>query len=303
MKAATKNIRKFFLYFVLCLLPAGTSSNALAQQVIGVSGGYEYFPYVELADPGADVEDLEIQTSSWALGVAFPFDFAKGKITMLNHVNYRRVDFEFRHLPEEGIEVDQAQSIEYTLFLIDSLSARWSMIAALTPGFASDFEGEVSSDDFTLQAVFGFIRRYSENLSLGAGVAYLRDFGDPLPLPFIYFDWSNGSNFSVNGIVPQNVDVSYKLNPKIDLGFLLKIGGNRYHGDPDKYPVDNPQMEYSEGTVSPAVQIHFLEWVHLNVEAGYAFYRNFEFLDGDVTHESYDLKKTGYLRTTFVLGM
>lgn len=138
------------------------------------------------------------------------------------------------------------------------------MIAALTPGLASDFEGEVSSDDFTFQGMFSFIRKFNGNFSLGAGVAYVRDFGDPLPLPFVYFERSNGSNLSANGIVPQNVDPSYKLNPRIDLGLSRRIGGNRYYGDPDRYPVDNPQMEYSGGTISPTAPIHFLEWPRLN---------------------------------------
>jgi hypothetical protein len=303
MKRQFGELRVLLPFLVLCLFLVGESNDVLAQQAIGVSSSYEYFPYAELADPGEDAEGLEIQTSSWSVGATFPFAFADGKIVLLNQFNYKRVDYSFRNVPEAGIDIEQAQSIEYTAFLIDSLSQRWKLVAAVTPGIASDFEGEISGDDFTLQAMFGFIRRYSENLSLGAGVAYVRDFGDPIPLPFVYFDWSNGSNFSATGIVPQNVDLSYKLNPKIDLGLSLRIRGNRYHGDPDIYAVDNPQMEYSEGTVSPMVQIHFLEWVHLTIEGGYAFYRNFEFLDGDKTHASYDLKETGYLRAGLVLGM
>jgi hypothetical protein len=303
MREIVRKIGALLLYLFFCLFLTGTGRDVCAQQAIGASSSYEYFPYAELADPGEDAEGLEIQTSSWSLGAAFPFAFAESKIVLLNQFNYKRVDYDFRNIPEAGIKVEQAQSIEYTAFLIDSLSERWKLVAAVTPGLASDFEGEISGDDFTLQAMFGFIRRYGENLSLGAGVAYLRDFGDPIPLPFVYFDWSNGSNLSAAGILPQNVDLSYELNPKVDLGLSLKIVGNRYHGDPDIHSVDNPQMEYSEGTVSPTVQIHFLEWVHLTIEGGYAFYRNFEFLDADKTHESYDLKKTGYLRAGLVLGM
>jgi len=302
MKEATKNIRKFFQYFVLCLLLMGISSNLLAQQVIGLSFGYETFPHVKLADPIAGAEDFEIQTSSWNVGAAFPLAFAKGKIMVLNQINYKRVDFSYRNFPG-GTEIEQAQSIKYTSFLIDSLSQKWKMVAVVTPGLASDFEGDVSSDDFTLEVIFGFIRKYRKNLQLGFGLAYTRDFGRPIPLPFLYFDWNNGANLSANGIVPTNMGLTYKLNPKIDLGLAVTIGGNRYHGDPDKYGVDNPQMEYSEGTISPTAQLHLSKWLHLNIEGGFAFYRNFEFLDGDKSVESYDLKQTGYLRTRLVLGI
>jgi hypothetical protein len=61
-------------------------------------------------------------------------------------------------------------------------------------------------------------------------------------------------------------------------------------------------MEYSEGTISPTVRIHFLEWLHLNFEDGFAFYRNFEFLEGDESKSSNDLERTGYLRTGLVFG-
>jgi len=93
------------------------------------------------------------------------------------------------------------------------------------------------------------------------------------------------------------------LNPKIDLGLSLKVEGNRYHGNPDKYGVDNPLMKYSEGTISPMMQINFTQWLHLNIEGGFAFYRNFEFFDGDTRAQSFDLKQTGYFRTRVVLGI
>ena len=90
----------------------------------------------------------------------------------------------------------------------------------------------------------------------------------------------------------------------IDLGFAFKVRGDRYHGDPDLFKLTkNPQMEYSEGTLSPFVKLHFTQWLHLHIEGGFAAYRNFEFLDGDKKAESYDLKQTGYLRAGLVLGM
>jgi hypothetical protein len=177
------------------------------------------------------------------------------------------------------------------------------MVAVLAPGVASDFAAEITGDDFTFQGIFGFIRGLGENFQVGAGLSYIREFGPPLPLPFIYFDWNDGSNLSANGILPTNLDVSYRLAPQIGLGLSLKFSGNRYHGDPRRYGVDNPQLEYSEGTVSPTAQFHFAEWIHLNAEGGYAFYRNFRFLDGAEEAASYDMEGTMYARGGIVLGI
>lgn len=294
---------RFTLYIAICVFIAGTIGNASAQQVAGISFGYEYLPYAGLTDPEPETEDLEIQASSWNVGAAFPLAFSDGKIMILNQFKYKRINFEYRNFPEAGSDIDQAQSIEYTFFLVDSLSQNWKMVAVLTPGFASDFEAKVSSDDFTLQGVFGFIRKFRENLDIGFGAVYMRDFGKPLPLPFIYFEWNNGSKLRASGILPQNVDLLYDYSDMISIGLSLKITGNRYHGNPGKYDVDNPQLKYSEGTISPTAQIHFTEWMHLNVEGGYAFYRNFEFMDGDETAASLDMNRTGYVRAQLVLGI
>jgi hypothetical protein len=294
-------ITPIFLFVFLLIIP-GTSG--FAQQVFGASVEYGLFPYVNLADPDSDTEGLEIQTDIKSVGLAFPLALQGGKIVIFNQLNYRRADFSFKNLPEGSTELEQAQSVNYTFFMIDSLSEKWSLVAVLTPGLASDFEAdEITSNDFTLQAIFGFIRKYSPNFQLGFGLAYMRDFGRPIPLPFIYFDWKNGDRLSATGLVPTDMSLTYKFNPKIDLLLAMRFMGDRHHGNPDKYSAKNPQLEYSEGTISPALQVHFTKWLHVKIEAGYAFYRNFEFLDGDKTAESYDLEPTFYYRANLVFGM
>jgi hypothetical protein len=289
---------------VLILLLIIPGNSGFAQQVFGASVEYGLFPYVKLANPNSDTKDLEIHADIKTVGLAFPLVLQGGKILILNQLNYRRVDFSFKKLPERSRRVDQIQSVNYTFFMIDSLSEKWSLVAMLTPGLASDFEAdEITSDDFTLQAVFGYIRKYSPNFQLGFGLAYMRDFGRPTPLPFIYFDWNNGDRLSATGLLPTDMSLTYKVNPKIDLLLTMKFLGDRHHGNPDRYNVKNPQMEYSEGTISPAMQVHLTDWLHIKVEAGYAFYRNFEFLDGDKKAQSFDMEPTFYYGANLVLGM
>jgi len=304
MDITAKNFNKFpsqllLALFVLCIL-----SNAYSQEVVGVSFNYETFPSVKLADPITGSENMEIQTSSWSTRAAFPLMFGNGKIIIYNSLAYQRVDFSYKNFPVDGAKIKQAHSIQFSSFMIDSLSEKWAFVLAVTPGLASDFEGDITMDDFTLQAVTGFIRRYSKTFQLGAGLAYVRDFGTPLPMPFIYLDWIISPKLHLGGLVPLDMALTYNFNKMIDLGLAFKVKGDRYHGDPDLFkPTKNPQMEYSEGTLSPFVRLHFTQWLHLNIEGGFAAYRNFEFLDGDKKAESYDLKQTGYLRAGLVLGM
>lgn len=276
---------------------------SLAQEVIGFSMGYESFPLTTLADP-VDPSDFKIGTNSFQFGAAFPMSFKSGKILLMNNLNYKKVTFNTENEPPGGIDLKNAYSIEYSAFMIDSLSQKWSMILSIVPGLASDFEGDISSDDLTLQVIFGYLRNYSEKLNIGYGLAYMRDFGSPMAFPFIYVDWMINEKLKLSGIIPTGLDLAYTYNDKIDMGLSFTITGNRYHGDPDIYLADNPQMEYSEGTLSPRISYHIVpQWLHLNLEGGYAFYRNFEFMDGDQTVESYDLDPVAYFRMSLVLGM
>jgi len=294
--------KQYILIFIVLMLCTQLDIT-YAQQVFGLSSGYELFPYVELAEPIEGASDLEIQASSIYLGAAFPFILKEGKIIIMNQLNYKRTDLSYRNMPDPDDEIEQLHSVDYTLFMIDSLSQKWKMVAVLTPGIAYDGKSDLSKDDFTIGAVFGYIRTINESFDLGFGLAYMPDFGEPLPMPFVYVDWKINSKLNVNGILPSDLTLMYKFNPKIDLGLSLMIDGNRYHGNPDKFDVDNPFLQYSEGTISPRANIHLSKWVHLNIEGGYAFYRNFAFFDDDDEVQSLDLKRTGYLRAMMIIGM
>ncbi|MFC1549895.1 DUF6268 family outer membrane beta-barrel protein [Candidatus Neomarinimicrobiota bacterium] len=302
MKNMTKRIIRSVLLIAFCILSVQLNS-VNAQQIFGLSVGYETFPYAKLVEPITGAPDLEIQATSLSLGAALPFGFAEGKVIVMNQFNYKRTEFNYHNLPDDDNDIEKIHSISYTAFMIDSLSHKWKMVAITTPGLASDFEGDLTIDDFTFGAVFGFIKRINEKLDLGFGLAYMPDFGEPYPMPFVYTDWKINPKMNVSGILPSDLTLLYKFNPKIDLGLTLKIDGNRYHGDPKKFGVDNPLLKYSEGTLSPTVNVHFSKWIHLNVEGGFAFYRNFEFFDGVNQVQSLDLERTGYVKTMLVVGL
>ena len=305
MKEMKGTIRTAFsIVFVVLLLTIGISTSA--QEAIGISVGYEYIPHVNFADPEPGLEDVEIQLNTWSIGAAFPLSFGEGSTLLLNSVNYQRLGFNYKGWQGwMDPKVTHAHSISYSAFLLQTLTERWKLVISVAPGIASDLEGELSTYDFTLSAIVGAMRAFGEkgNFTLGAGLAYTWDFGDPIPMPFLYVDWNIGSKLNINGILPTNLAITYKLFSFIDVGLLASIGGNRYHGDPDKFGVDNPQMKYSLATVGPKVQIHFSKWLHLNLESGYTIFRNFSFWDGPTEASNFDMENTFYFRASTVIGM
>jgi hypothetical protein len=83
---------------------------------------------------------------------------------------------------------------------------------------------------------------------------------------------------------------------------VLGAAGNRYHGDPDIYDVDNPQMRYSVITVGPSARIHLSKVVHLNIEGGFIPFHRAEFYDGNKKDSDYSVKASGYLRAGIQIG-
>lgn len=309
MDRVTGIIKWAFPHLVWCLVLVGITAGVSAQQMIGISAEYGLFPYRHLASPevGTFEEDLEIELTTLDLRASFPLVFAEGRTLVLNSIEYGRLGVDFRNWDEEEggdpDEKDTVHSVKFTTFIMHRLSQRWRLIGVATPGLASDFKADVSGDDFTFEAVLGLIRQVGENFSLGFGAAYIRDFGEPLPLPFLAFEWQIAPSVQAKGLLPTNLEVSYKWSPKVDLGLAVKITGNRYHGDPDTWNADNPQMKHTIASAGPMAQIHFSKWLHLNLEGGYVFVHNFEFFDSDDLDSSLDMEQVGYVRAGFQVGM
>lgn len=298
-----KEAIKYCPRLLICLILMTFGYSASAQEVVGISVGYEYFPSAELVTPLPDAPGLEIETSSKYISAAFPLSFQEGKIVVYNNLNYKKVSFSYENHPVNSPVIDQAQYVDYSFFMIDSLNAKWKLAAMINPIIASDFESSLSKDDFIIGGILGLIRTVSVKLDWGFGLAYMSDFGAPIPLPFIYLDWKPNPKVIVKGIIPANLLVGRKMNSWFDLGVELAVDGNRFHGSPTKFGNAKPFMRYSEGTLSTLSRFHFKEWLHLNVYAGWGFFRNFEFYEGNNKEQSFDLKKVGYFSTQIVFGV
>ena len=90
---------------------------------------------------------------------------------MLSKLAYKRLEFSYKNMPAGLADLSQAQSIQLSVFVIDSLTERWSMVASMSPGLASDFERSMTMDDFTLQAMIGFVRKYGEDFQTNPIIA------------------------------------------------------------------------------------------------------------------------------------
>jgi len=308
MKKLTSNSATFVTFSILFVLFI-SAFDLYAQPGPSFSASYDFFPYMKLSDPdtsggAAFLKDGEIRVATLNLRASYPLVFSQGRTVLINEIAYQRFDLDFQKWQEGATRPEHVYAVEYNLMVQHVLSKKWTLLGFLTPGLASDFKADISSDDFTIQAVLVFIRQYSQKLSIGYGAAYANTFGEPFPLPILALEWNNGKNMKLSTILPVSSEFWYRANPLLDLGLSLKVAGNQYRGDPDIYNVSIPMMRYSVGTFGPSIKFRFSKGMSIGIDSGITFLRRFEFFDNEKKKEvnDYTLKNTVFVRFNLQIG-
>lgn len=313
MKRIKKRMCKMFIGFAASILLL-FAQNVNAQMGPTFTLSYGYFPYAKLSNPNTEPingernfeQDLELQINAFNVQASYPIVLTPERTMLVTGVAYDRLDINYKNwntVQGGASKITQAQSIELNLMLMHWFSENWSMLAFVTPGLASDFEGELTMDDFSYEAAAVLIYKFSDYFSLGGGAAYSKQFGEPYPIPIIAFEWNNGSNLKANAILPINMELWYIMSTSIEMGIVLAGDGNQYHGDPDIYGTDNPQLRYSLLTLGPAALFKLTGWLNMRINTGYTLLRRFEFFDGDAKAASYDLNNVPFAKVGFELAM
>ena len=284
-----------------------TAVHLDAQPGPSFSASYEMYPDSKISDPdteGGDafLETGEINVTSLNLTASYPLIYSEGRTVLVNELGYTRVVLDYTGFPEAAANPENMHAIEYNATVTHGLSDKWTLMGIATPGIASDFEGDVGSDDLTFQTVLVWIRAHSERLQIGYGAAWSNTFGQPYPLPILAVRWNNGSNLRLSSILPANLEVWYAPSERLHLGLLLAVDGNQYHGDPDIYEVDDPLLRYSVGTVGPSVNYYFAPGLAVGATAGITFTRRFEFFDGDDEAADISLENSGFVKLQLQYG-
>ena len=68
--------------------------------------------------------------------------------------------------------------------------------------------------------------------------------------------WSRSCrSLSWNAILPVSSEFWYQSSEKLQLGLVLGLDGNDYHGDPDIFSATDPQLRYSVVTLGTSLPL------------------------------------------------
>ena len=285
------------------ILAAVTGQDVSPPPMPSAGLSFGYLPATALVEPPAGAEDLEVQINTVGAEINYPTSYRGGKTQITHGLRYQQLNLNYENrTPGLGELVERAHMIRYSFVWFEELNSKWSLLTMATPGLASDFDGDISFDDAVLEVAVVGIYNYSDRTALGFGAGFNPYLGQHYPMPVLAVRWNNGVNMELEAILPMSLRFGYRPHPVADVGLSIALEGSSYHGDPEKFAVDNPQMRYSLGRAGPSLTLNLLPFVKLSLEGGVALGRRFEFYDGLDEEASYDLDPAGYFQGRLSVG-
>ena len=216
---------------------------------------YRFEPSADLdaAGPAAD-----ITTHNLSARMGYP---------AINAENIRvipGIDFAWDHFRFNGFPVDDLDTYNVGLgvTMIYSGFENRKIITRLAPGISSDFK-TITDDDFRLFGMILGVQKLSETFSIGLGVIYNQDFGDPRIYPGLGFNWqiSEALELDINMPRPR---ILYTPNDRMRMALHAAPAGDSWsighEGEDLELTLENIRIG---GEVERKVAEHF--WLSLDI--------------------------------------
>lgn len=271
------------LLFVTAVLSASPPAPAQSFSV-----GYIYYPYSRLEQVSGDMAadaPTHLRVNTLQALLVYPVEWNQGRSRLENTLKYQYIMFDYHGTAPL---LDSVQSFSLTVFYSHDFINDWGIIAVVQPGFADDFHGPATTDAITMTMVLAGSYKFSDKLKVALGAAFDNTYGEALPLPMAKVDWTMTDRLWLNAILPLYLHLTWLPIDFIGLRAGLNVTGNSFHGDPKRYNVKNPQLNYSAVSGELGARWYILPWLHLSFRGGWTFYRRYEFSDGRKSIAKYD---------------
>jgi len=288
--------------FLLWLL----SANSLFSQNFqwaGINYSHHAKTKVEDSPTGAELE-------SRVLGafVKLPVKFKNQKTILMNTLRFAEVRQISYNSP---LFVDaKSQKDLYLLsispMLIHGLGKKWSIIAGCTPTLASDLKEKLSGDDFLIQASLLASAKLNEKWTLGGGLVYTTQFGDPRFLPALQLRYLHNRHF-VNVLLPSYMHYQYRFGQqeKLRLGIRIETNGGNFNINNRDYTEVFPntinKLIYSRVNMGGIVNFQLTETIQIEAFGGLGAARKFKLKDRSNMIFSADAEKGVFFNLGIIL--
>lgn len=251
---------------------------------------YYFVPFSDLKEEDGEVEmngisGLAIVPVSLSESVVFLPGLAyKGLF-----LDYKIPDFNYPTPNGPFTEKDLPRDL-HVVDIIMGLNVQWDeewgAFLILYPGIHSDMDDVSGSDIYFSGAALGSYR-FSSDFLLSAGLYYDDSFGIPQLLPMLGLQWQISEYLTLDGLLPQYLVFSWRVDPGLAVGLKCNVTGDQYRLSKWK-PWKDTIINYTQIMSGPFIDLTIIKNLVLRCEGGYAFNRMFEFRDDDTSQKLWD---------------
>ncbi len=172
---------------------------------------------------------------------------------------------------EKALFPEEMWNAQIGLKHLRPLGTSWSMLVMASVGVYTDMQ-QITSDDILGQGGVIFIKHFNPNLALGVGPVLTNNFGVPMVLPGIYFNWESQGALHFKITFPEGLELGYRVSENVDLKAVVEL-----HGMTAEIKVDGESMLLGHQQVTAGFRPQFKLGEHWIVEltAGTSLARSF----------------------------
>ncbi|MBI9070129.1 MAG: hypothetical protein JEY94_00935 [Melioribacteraceae bacterium] len=292
-----KNIFISCTVVLIAFITLSQNSNAQDFELAGIK--YAYYPKAAIKDVS---ENREISFHEFNAFVNIPMKFKNQKTGLVHGFGYGFVEAAFNNSsPDEASKPKKnLHAFYYQLRLVHKWNEKWSLLVALKPTIASDFEQKLSSEDLIFQGAVIATRTINNKLKIGAGVVYGAQWGSPRVLPVVSINYKNDRH-SLNTLLPMDIKYTYSLFPeeKLKLGLRYTRNGANFNvSGSDMAEID--KINYSRANIGVLANYKLTTILRIEAFGGISTGRKYRFVDFDNNEHDFDSKAAPFFSVGIV---
>lgn len=250
----------------------------------------------------------EFSFQEYGAFINMPYKLKNKKTIIINGLGYGRVEIKGSDLPYLNYNVNRENlnAVYYQLVIAHKLNTDWRLIVGLKPTLASDFNKNLSFEDFVFQGMGFALKQVNERFSIGVGVAYTMRFGEPFAVPLLPINYKKGKH-NIKAMLPVKSSYNYYLGnkEKLSIGIKYAINGALFNiSTSDMELQDVPEIDkitYSRFNFGAVINYNITKSLQFEIYGGTSARRQYHLIDVLSNTHKFDLNNTPFFQFGVVL--
>ena len=284
------------LFHIVCGLLLLGSSPAWSQDLQLAGFSFTRFPAAGIADSPLD---QEVEVNEYNFFLNLPKRLKNEKTILINGLQYQLVTTFTDNDLNLGLDGQHLHLIGYRVTAFHPLANNWRALISLNPTLSSTFNTALEWDDFLFNGLLQFVKKKSDRLSYGGGIAFTSRFGEPIFIPTLQCT-IRSENSKLQVLLPHSITYD-RFFGKFTAGVQMAASGSRYNVNYSRTnflnasePVD--KLAYTRVVIGPSLSYRIGKVIQLEASGGVTVARRVELQGNLFDDDNYDIANDQYFR-------